>query len=91
MNISGTMQSGVIGLNRMLDNTLKSPSDQLGNGKPSSSEQASGQALSSTLSSADNTATANNSNAVNANEQAQATKVVTDAGEVLGTNIDTRA
>jgi hypothetical protein len=90
MNISGTMQSGVIGLNRMLDNTLKSSSDQLGNGKPSSSEQASGQALSSTLSSAANTATTNN-NAVNANEQAQATKVVTDAGEILGTNIDTRA
>ncbi len=81
MNITGALQTGVIGLNRTLDNTIKSSGDQVGNGKPESPELASGKSFSLAVSETTlDTAT-----------QAPTTKVVTDAGEVLGTNIDTRA
>jgi hypothetical protein len=81
MNVTGALQTGVIGLNRTLDNTLKSSSDQVGSGKPEVPERASGKALNSAVT----------ETTLDANAQAPSTKVVTDAGEVLGTNIDTRA
>lgn len=81
MNVTGALQTGVIGLNRTFDNTLKSSSDQVGSGKPEVPELASGKSLASAV---ENTT-------LDSTTQAPATKVVTDAGEVLGTNIDTRA
>lgn len=81
MNVTGALQTGVIGLNRTLDNTIKSSSDQVGSGKPESPELASGKSLSSAIT----------ETTLDPKTQAPATKVVTDAGEVLGTNIDTRA
>ncbi|WP_372740301.1 hypothetical protein [Neptunomonas sp.] len=81
MNITGTLQTAVIGVNRTLDNTLKSSGDQLGSGKPESPELASGKSFS----------TAVTETTLDTTTEAPTTKVVTDAGEVLGTNIDTRA
>lgn len=81
MNITGTLQTAVIGVNRTLDNTLKSSGDQLGSGKPESPELASGKSFS----------TAVTETTLDTTAEAPTTKVVTDAGEVLGTNIDTRA
>jgi hypothetical protein len=81
MNVTGALHTGVIGMNRTLDNTLKSSSDQIGSGKPDVPELASGRALSSAVT----------ETTLDASTQAPTTKVVTDAGEVLGTNIDTRA
>ncbi|WP_293267660.1 hypothetical protein [Neptunomonas sp.] len=81
MNVIGALQTGVIGLNRTLDNSLKSSSDQIGNGKPEVPELASGRSLNNAV----------NETTLEATTQAPTTKVVTDASEVLGTNIDTRA
>ncbi len=81
MNISGALQTGLIGLNRTLDNTQKVAGDQVGNGKPETPELASGRGANVAL----------QESTVNPATEAATTKVVTDASEVLGTNIDTRA
>ncbi|QEQ95929.1 hypothetical protein [Neptunomonas concharum] len=81
MNISGALQTGLIGLNRTLDNTQKVAGDQVGNGKPEAPELASGRGANVAL----------QESTVNPATEAATTKVVTDASEVLGTNIDTRA
>jgi hypothetical protein len=81
MNVTGALQSGVIGINRTLDNTLKSSSDQVGSGKPEAPELASGRAFNSAVT----------ETTLDPSAQAPTTKVVTEASEVLGTNIDTRA
>ena len=81
MNVTGALQSGVIGLNRTLDNTQKSSSEISGSGRPEIPEQASGRELSSAV----------RDTTLEATTEAATTKVVTDASEVLGTNIDTRA
>lgn len=81
MNVNGALQTGVIGINRTLDNTLKSSSDQVGSGKPDVPELASGRAFNSAVT----------ETTLDASTSAPTTKVVTDASEVLGTNIDTRA
>ncbi len=81
MNVTGALQSGLIGLNRTLDNSVKSSSDIAGNGRPVIPEQASGRDLNSAV----------RDTTLEETTEAATTKVVTDASEVLGTNIDTRA
>lgn len=81
MNINSAIQSGLLGQNRTLDNSQKAASDVQGTGRPQVPEQAAGRGENTTLQNA----------AVASSAPAASTKVVMDAGEVLGTNIDVRA
>ena len=71
MNISNAQQSGLIGINRGLDNAPRASGDVTGSGKPDQPEQASGVAQ--------NTAVVES--AAGASIEAAATKVVTQATE----------
>lgn len=80
MNVTGALQSGLIGLNRTLDNSAKPAGDIAGTGQADVPEVSSGRELNNAV----------QSSTLEATDQAPTTKVVTDANEVLGTNIDTR-
>jgi hypothetical protein len=81
MNISNALQTGLIGLNRNLDNNLKAAGDQQGTGQVAVAEMASGREVDNAL----------KQTTIDPAAQAATTKVVTDASEVLGTNIDVHA
>jgi hypothetical protein len=81
MNISNALQTGLIGLNRNLDNNLKASGDQQGTGQVAVAELASGRDVDNAV----------QQTTVTPTTEAATTKVVTDASEVLGTNIDVRA
>jgi hypothetical protein len=78
MNITNSLQTGLIGLNRGMDNNPRASGDFHGSGRAEVAESASGKALSKAVTETTLTATA----------EAASTKVVTDANEVLGTNIN---
>lgn len=78
MNITNSLQTGLIGLNRGLDNNPRAAGDFHGTGKADVAETASGKDL-------DNAVAETTQSAV---DQAPSTKVVTSASEVLGTNVD---
>lgn len=81
MNVTGALQTGLIGINRNLDNTARPAGDVAGTGRADIPEQASGREQNLAV----------KESTVSQTDQAPTTKVVTDASEVLGTNIDTRA
>ncbi|WP_136680174.1 hypothetical protein [Neptunomonas sp. XY-337] len=81
MNITGALYSGAYSTNRVADNTPKVAGDNNGTGKPEVAEIASGRPVDNAV----------QQTTVDPNAQAPTTKVVSDASEVLGTNIDVRA
>ncbi|MGB1237158.1 MAG: hypothetical protein ACPG4U_03035 [Pseudomonadales bacterium] len=78
MNVTNALQTGLIGLNRGLDNNPRASSDFQGVGKADIPELASGRELDNAV--AETT--------LEANTAAASTKVVTSVSDVLGTNID---
>ena len=80
MNVSNALQTGLIGLNRSMDNNVKASGDVQGTGQVAQAEMASGREIDNAVEQSTLEATA----------EAATTKVVTDAYEVLGTNIDIR-
>lgn len=78
MNVTNSLQTGLIGLNRGLDNNPRVAGDFHGSGKAEVPETASGKELSNAVAETTQPATA----------QAASTKVVTSISEVLGTNVD---
>ena len=78
MNITNSLQTGLIGLNRGLDNNPRAAGDFHGSGSAQVPETASGRPLENAV--AETT--------LSATEQAASTKVVTSASEVLGANVD---
>lgn len=78
MNVTNALQTGLIGLNRGLDNNPKAAGDFQGVGKSDVPELASGRALDNAV----------NETTLEANTAAAGTKVVTSIEEVLGTNVD---
>ena len=80
MNVSNALQSGVIGINRTLDNVAKASSDLHGSGKPDNAVEASGrepQRVTDVKETTQNAAT-----------EDATTKVVTAASETVGGNIN---
>ena len=78
MNVTNSLQTGMIGLNRGLDNNPRVAGDFHGSGKAAVPESASGRDLENAV--AETT--------LSATQEAAATKVVTSISEVLGTNVD---
>jgi hypothetical protein len=78
MNITNSLQTGLIGLNRGLDNNPKAAGDYHGSGKAEVPESASGAELDKAVS----------ETSLSPLDQAASTKVVTSASEVLGANVD---
>ncbi|MEH6444060.1 MAG: hypothetical protein V7784_09180 [Oceanospirillaceae bacterium] len=78
MNVTNSLQTGLIGLNRGMDNNPRAAGDFHGSGRAEVAESASGKDLSKAVTETTLSETA----------EAASTKVVTDANEVLGTNID---
>jgi hypothetical protein len=80
MNITSAPQSGLLGLNRGIDNVQKAAGDPTGSGRPDKAELASGREPDEVVE-------------ASAAEQHQApgTQVVSDVEEVLGNIIDTHA
>ncbi|MEM5530003.1 hypothetical protein WN093_14370 [Gammaproteobacteria bacterium AS21] len=78
MNVTNSLQTGLIGLNRGLDNNPKAAGDFQGSGKSAIPELASGHDLENAV--AETT--------LEANTAAASTKVVTSISDVLGTNVD---
>jgi hypothetical protein len=78
MNITSSLQTGLIGLNRGLDNNPRVAGDFQGTGKAEVAETASGRDLDSAV----------EDSTLSATTQAASTKVVASASEVLGANID---
>ena len=79
MNVGHLLQTGLVGINRTLDNTVKAASDHQGVGQPENVTQATGQTtgLEKAL-----------EGSVQAQEAAAATKVVTESEAVSGTHVD---
>lgn len=79
MNIGQALQTGLIGMNRTLDNNAKAASDHQGTGQPTQTAEATGQAsrLEEVV-----------KGTVSETEAAAATKVVTATDEMLGTHVD---
>lgn len=80
MNITTAYQTSLSGASRTLDNATKQATDSAASGKPEQPELASGREVDNAVA----------SSTLNPTAQAVTTKVVTDASEVLGTNIDVR-
>lgn len=82
MNINGVsfQNSGLMGVNRGADNTVKAPGDIQGSGRPDQIELASGRQPDQAVSQA----------AVNENESTASTQVVRETQETLGSLVDTR-
>lgn len=78
MNVTNSLQTGLIGLNRGLDNNPRASSDFQGTGRPDVAELASGQDLENAV----------DETTLQVNTPAASTKVVTSVSEVLGSNID---
>ncbi len=78
MNVTNSLQTGLIGLNRGLDNNPRAAGDFQGRGKAEIAEIASGKDLENAVDETTLSATA----------QAPSTKVVTSVSDVLGTNVD---
>ncbi len=79
MNVTGALQSGMIGLNRTLDNVQKAASDQVGNGQPERPEEASGKTTAALQAVAGTTQSGN---------EVASTQVVSEAEKTVGGNID---
>jgi hypothetical protein len=78
MNVTNSLQTGLIGLNRGLDNNPRAAGDFHGSGKSEVPETSSGRELENAV--AETTLSATTS--------AASSKVVTGVSEVLGTNVD---
>jgi len=78
MNITNSLQTGLIGLNRGLDNNPRVAGDFQGSGKAEIPEVSSGRALEEAVT----------ETSLAPLDQAASTKVVTSASEVLGANVD---
>lgn len=78
MNVTNALQTGLIGLNRGLDNNPRAAGDIQGVGRPEVAELASGRELPSDV----------QDTTQNAADPVSATKVVTSVDQVLGGNID---
>lgn len=81
MNVTSAQSSGLINVNRTLDNTPKVAGDIQGSGHPEQAELATGREVNPAVAEA----------AVSESTAAASTKVVNAADEVLGNLIDTRA
>ncbi|TVQ72347.1 hypothetical protein [Nitrincola schmidtii] len=83
MNINGiaAQTSGLMNVNRGLDNTQRAAGDIQGSGQPDRPELASGRGVDQAV----------NQAAVSQNEATAATQVVREVNETLGSLIDTRA
>lgn len=81
MNVTSAQNSGLINVNRTLDNTPKLSGDVQGSGRPDQAELATGREPNRAVAEA----------AVSEATTAAATKVVNATDEVLGNLIDTRA
>ncbi|MGB0468303.1 MAG: hypothetical protein ACPGF7_12350 [Pontibacterium sp.] len=79
MNVTNALQSGVIGINRTLDNTAKASGDIQGSGKPEKPQEATGREPAFVTAVQDTT--------LQASEVASA-KVVTATSETVGGNIN---
>ncbi|MCV6590195.1 MAG: hypothetical protein OIF57_14400 [Marinobacterium sp.] len=78
MNVVGAQNSGLITVNRGLDNVGKAVSDPQGSGKPEDVTLASGAESGSAV----------KETTVDKNDTVQATKVVTETEQTVGGNID---
>jgi len=81
MNVTAAQNSGLLNVNRTLDNSPKASGDVQGSGKPEDTSLSSGREINPSVADA----------AVEATTEAAATEVVNQAEEVLGNLIDTRA
>lgn len=80
MNVTSAPQSGLLGINRGIDNVQKASGDALGTGKPEQPELATGREPDAVIEAS-----------ASADHQAPKTQVVDRAHEVLGNLIDTHA
>jgi len=79
MNVTGALQSGMIGLNRTFDNVQKASGDQVGSGQPERPEEATGRTTSA-LQAVDGTTQSGN--------EVASTQVVSETEKTVGGNID---
>ncbi len=78
MNVTNSLQTGLIGLNRGIDNNPRAAGDFQGSGKSDVPELASGRGIDNAV--AESTASRS--------AAAASTQVISGVSEVLGTNID---
>ena len=78
MNVTNSLQTGLIGLNRGIDNNPRAAGDFQGSGKSDVPELASGRGIDNSV--AESTASRS--------AAAASTQVISGVSEVLGTNID---
>ena len=78
MNVTNSLQTGLIGLNRGIDNNPRAAGDFQGSGKSDVPELASGRGIDNAV--AESTASRS--------AAASSTQVISGVSEVLGTNID---